>query len=146
MYFVGEGFHIQNQKSKIKNQNDNSKLENNEKVIKTARVGDEGWVVVDRASEEEHKKAAAEALGKAKELMSNVDVLVLDEVNNAIDDELIDVDELIAFVSDRDKTHVVLTGRNAHEDVVELADLVTEMKKIKHPYDEGKLAVKGLDF
>ncbi len=93
-----------------------------------------------------HQQAANAALQKAIELCPQVDVLVLDEINNAVSDGLLTVDQVKQFITKRGKTHLVLTGRNAHPDVVAMADLVTEMKKIKHPYDQGKLAVKGLDF
>ena len=46
----------------------------------------------------------------------------------------------------RGKTHVILTGRNAPKSFIQMADLVTEMKKIKHPYDSGQKAIRGIDF
>ena len=63
-----------------------------------------------------------------------------------MNEKLIDLPGLIDLISERGKTHLILTGRNVDERVVELADLVTECKKIKHPYDKGELAVYGLDF
>ncbi len=93
-----------------------------------------------------HQQAAEAALKQAVTLCPQVDVLILDEINNAVSDELLSVDQVKQFIIKRGKTHLVLTGRNAHPDIVAMADLVTEMKKIKHPYDQGKLAVKGLDF
>lgn len=103
-------------------------------------------VVVDSASETEHKLAAAKALNKARELLEKVDLLVLDEVNNAVDDGLISVAALESLIANRKQRHLVLTGRNAQAKVIEAADLVTQMKKVKHPYDSGKLAVYGLDY
>jgi cob(I)alamin adenosyltransferase len=105
-----------------------------------------GAKAVDVASEEEHEAAAQAALKKAAELLGGVDLLVMDEVNNAVHDGLIEWSQLQRIISNRGKTHVVLTGRDACAELVETADLVTEMKKIKHPYDQGKLAVRGLDF
>ena len=105
-----------------------------------------GQVVVDTASQNEHKQAAEEALQKAVSLISTVDVLILDEINNAINDNLIRVNEVKKLIANRQNTHLILTGRNAHLDILAAADLVTEMTKIKHPYDQGKLAIKGLDF
>ena len=134
---MGVGFRITNYESGIMNQRGSQ--------IKTAPIAG-GGVVVDRAGENEHKKAAKAALRKAKELVGQVDMLILDEVNNAVSDGLIDLSALIDLISDREKTHLVLTGRGAHPKIVELADLVTEMRKIKHPYDRGRKAVKGLDF
>jgi len=70
----------------------------------------------------------------------------LDEVNNAVKDKLIDLNYLIKLIGKRGKTHLILTGRGASRRVLEGADLVTEMKKIKHPFDKGIKAVKGLDY
>jgi cob(I)alamin adenosyltransferase len=146
MYLLGKGFHIKIKNSKLKNQNDSANLKVSTKTIKTALVGNQGQVVLDHASEEEHRQAALAALERARELLDIVDVLVLDEVNNAVDENLLHLFDLVGLISSRKKTHLILTGRNADSRIVELADLVTEMKKTKHPYDRGKLAVKGLDF
>ena len=100
----------------------------------------------DHASKEEHKKAAEAALKKASELVGKVDVLILDEVNNAVSDRLVKTGEVVDLLKKRGRTHVVLTGRKAQKEFVELADLVTEMRKVKHPFDLGKKAVKGLDY
>jgi len=50
------------------------------------------------------------------------------------------------LIKKRGGVHLILTGRDANKQIVEIADLVTEMKKVKHPFDKGKKAVKGLDF
>lgn len=100
----------------------------------------------DKVTAEEHKKAAEAALEKAGSLLRKVDVLVLDEVNKAVKDKLIDLNDLINLISKRGKTHLVLTGRGMEKQIIEIADLVTEMKKIKHPFDKGIKAVKGLDY
>src|SRR3989344_2013939 len=100
----------------------------------------------DHASPAEHRRAAEAALKMAEKLLGKVDVLVLDEVNNAVKDKLIDLNYLIKLIGKRGKTHLILTGRGASGRVLEGADLVTEMKKIKHPFDKGIKAVKGLDY
>ncbi len=100
----------------------------------------------DHASKDEHKQAAQKALGLAKELINKVDVLILDEVNNAVSDKLISVTEVMELIVHRRKTHLILTGRKADKKIIEVADLVTEMRKIKHPFDRGKKAVRGLDY
>lgn len=100
----------------------------------------------DHATPQMHRQAAAAGLRQAEQLIDKVDMLILDEVNNAVSDGLIDLIDLIDLISKRGKTHIIITGRNASAELVEAADLVTEMKKIKHPFDQGKRAVKGLDY
>ncbi|MBU1085506.1 MAG: cob(I)yrinic acid a,c-diamide adenosyltransferase [Candidatus Beckwithbacteria bacterium] len=101
----------------------------------------------DKATPEEHKQAAKEALKKAEELIKRVDVLVMDEVVKAVADGLIEEKEVMRVLKNRGKTHVVLTGRGVTgSGLVTQADLVTECKKIKHPFDKGVKAVKGLDY
>lgn len=100
----------------------------------------------DKATEAEHRQAAKRGLKKAGKLIKKVDVLVLDEVSKAIKDGLVKVDEMLELINRRNKTHLVLTGRGVDKQIVEVADLVTEMKKIKHPFDKGEKAVRGLDY
>lgn len=100
----------------------------------------------DHATPVQHRQAAAAALKQAEKLLKTVDVLVLDEVNNAVHDKLIKVKQVIDLIKKRGKTHLILTGRDACPELCERADLVTEMKKIKHPFDKGIKAVKGLDY
>lgn len=101
---------------------------------------------------EEHRAAAKEAMRTAREKAhsGNYDLVVLDEVNNAADPDrarLIEVDDLVDFIEKRPSAlNLVLTGRNAHPRIVALADLVTEMKEVKHPFSKGVPARKGLDF
>ena len=71
---------------------------------------------------------------------------MLDEVNNAVEDRLIRLKDLLDLISKRGKTHLVLTGEGASRKVLGVADLVTEMKNIKHPFEKGIKAVRGLDF
>ncbi len=114
---------------------------------KTAPVGNKGHVVVDKASEEEHKDAARAGLELASELLAKKPfLLVLDEVVNAVSEGLVETDIVLELLKKRGDTHIVLTGRGLTPELEELADLVTECKKIKHPYDAGLLAVAGLDF
>lgn len=121
----------------------NSQFEN----LKVKVVG-EGFykLPTDHATEDEHRKSAAEGLKEAEDSLSKVDVLVLDEVINAVGDGLIEKEDLLSLLRKRDKTHIILTGRGVFEELQKEADLVTEMKKIKHPFDKGIKAVKGLDF
>ncbi|MBI3740976.1 MAG: cob(I)yrinic acid a,c-diamide adenosyltransferase, partial [Chloroflexi bacterium] len=75
------------------------------------------------------------------------DLLILDEVNNAVATELLPLDALMNFLDGKpDDFNIVLTGRGALPELIARADLVTEMRAIKHPYQKGILAQKGIDF
>lgn len=94
--------------------------------------------------------AARAGWEKAKELIRNPEnrMVLLDEINIAIRYEYLDIDEIVDFLSTEkpEMTHVVLTGRNANEKLIEIADLVTEMAVVKHPFRAGIKAQKGVEF
>jgi cob(I)alamin adenosyltransferase len=76
-----------------------------------------------------------------------VDILILDEVFAAINSKMLDVGQVIEFLHAKpEKLEVILTGRGAPEEIVELADYVTEIRSIKHPIDKGIPARKGIEF
>lgn len=83
-----------------------------------------------------------------KELkQASYDILVLDEIAAALNFRLLSMDKVINFLRNKQETlHVILTGRNMPEALVELADTVTEMKEIKHAYEKGINATPGLDY
>ena len=100
-------------------------------------------------SVENAKKSSEMAIKKAKEIiMSNeYDLVVLDEINGAIHYNLVDLEEVKKLILEKpDKLELILTGRNAHPEIIDLADYVTELKMIKHPYERKILARKGIDF
>ena len=72
----------------------------------------------------------------------------LDEINIALRYEYLDLQEVLEFLVEHKPpmTHVVLTGRNAKEELIEIADLVTEMAQVKHPFRAGIKAQKGVEF
>jgi cob(I)alamin adenosyltransferase len=75
------------------------------------------------------------------------DLLVLDEINNAVHLGLVELADVMELVRSKPaKLHLVLTGRDAHPDLIAAADLVTEMRAIKHPYDLGVPAQRGIDY
>jgi len=75
------------------------------------------------------------------------DMLILDEINVAVDFNLIKVDEVLKIMNDKpENMELVLTGRYANTEFVKNADIVTEMLEIKHPYQNGLEARKGIDF
>ncbi len=94
-----------------------------------------------------HRAAARDALATArKKVLSNkYDLVVMDEVLVALD--LIPLESLLRLLKKAPaKTHIILTGRNAHPKLVKVADLVTEMKEVKHPFQKGTQALKGIDY
>ena len=105
------------------------------------------WETQDRARD---IAMAEKGWAKAKELILDptIQLVLLDEINIALRYDYLDIAEVVAFLRDEKppRTHVVLTGRNAKDDLIELADLVTEMTLIKHPFRSGIKAQKGVEF
>ena len=98
---------------------------------------------------EKHLQAAAEALSLARQRITSGfwDVVILDEINVAVHLGLVDIGDVLALLREKPaKLHVVLTGRNANAAVIDMADMVTEMRDIKHPYGNGTQAQKGIDY
>lgn len=119
--------------------------------FKLVKMG-KGFVGIlgDSLPREEHEQAAEDALSFAMREMEsgNWDIIILDEVNNAIQLNLITKEKVISFVNETKEKleHLILTGRDAPQELIELADLVTEMQDIKHPYDKGIKAKRGLEY
>ncbi len=105
-------------------------------------------IMGDKRPIEDHIKAAKTALQYAREQMDNdYDIVILDEVNVAIREGLLAVEEVLDVVKNRPTyLTVILTGRNATKQLIDMADLVTEMTEIKHPYQKGILAQPGVDY
>jgi len=86
---------------------------------------------------------------KAQEIIKNgkYDMVILDEINVAIDYNLVPLDDLLKLIEEKpEKLELILTGRHAHPELVKIADLATEMLEIKHPYQNGVQARKGVDY
>ena len=95
------------------------------------------------------KEQARLALAAAREavLSGKYDLVVMDEVNVALGFNLIELDEVIRLIKEKPpNVELILTGRYADPRLIELADLVTEMVKVKHPFDKGIKARKGIEF
>ncbi len=98
---------------------------------------------------EDHQKAAQAAVALVKEKLASgsYDIMILDEINYAAKLGLISEQDILDIIAAKpDGTSLVLTGNYAPESVIAAADLVTEMKEIKHPYQKGIKAKKGVDF
>ncbi len=105
------------------------------------------WETQDRDRDVEMAQAAWE---KAKDLIRDPSnkMVLLDEINIALRYDYIDINDVVSFLVDEKPpmTHVVLTGRNAKDDLIEIADLVTEMELIKHPFRSGVKAQIGVEY
>lgn len=113
--------------------------------------GGEGFVgIIDDTKEfDEHIIAAQHALELATEKIATdaYDLAILDEINYAVNLNLIEVEPVRQLIISRPRRlDLLLTGNYAHPDIIEMADLVTEMHEIKHPYQQGKMAKRGIDF
>jgi cob(I)alamin adenosyltransferase len=92
-------------------------------------------------------KLAKEALACAKKNSHDYDLLILDEVNIAIHFKLIQVSELLKFLERTKKhCHIILTGRQCPQEIIEKADLVTDFQEVKHYYQKNISAIRGIDF
>lgn len=97
----------------------------------------------------EDKELARQTFEQAREavMSGDYDIVVLDEINIAVSFDLVDVVAVLKLIEDKPKNvELILTGRRAKPELLERADLVTEMRKVKHPYDKGTKARKGLDY
>jgi len=97
----------------------------------------------------EHRKNAQDALKLVTDILQSddCDTLILDEVNNALHLNLVDLDQVKEILLLRPKhMHMVLTGRDAHPDLIELADTVSEVREIKHAYRKDIEPQPGIDF
>jgi cob(I)alamin adenosyltransferase len=105
------------------------------------------WETQDKSRDMEMAGAAWE---KAKELIRDPanTMVLLDEINIALRYDYLDIHEVVTFLRDEKPhmTHVVLTGRNAKDELIELADLVTEMELVKHPFRAGIKAQIGVEY
>jgi len=96
----------------------------------------------------EHKIFADRGIVRAKELLlsSRYKVIVLDEILNLLEFELITEDGILELIDMNGKSELILTGRGATDQLIKRADLVTEMKEIKHYYTKGIIARKGIEY
>jgi cob(I)alamin adenosyltransferase len=98
---------------------------------------------------EEHRANAQDALFLAQVKMASgqVDILILDEVNNALHLKLVDLEQVLELIRGKPPhLHLVLTGRDAHPQIIELADTVSEVQEIKHAYTKGIEPQPGIDY
>lgn len=98
---------------------------------------------------EEHKENAQAAIRLAREKMDSgdFDILILDEINNALKLKLVDLDQVLEIIRKKPPLmHLVLTGRDAHAEVIDMADTVSEVVEVKHAYKKGIEPQPGIDY
>jgi cob(I)alamin adenosyltransferase len=106
-------------------------------------------IIDDKSPKEDHEKIAKEAIRVSNEKIQSrkYDIVILDEINYAVNLNLISVDDVLDLVKSKPKeVDLVLTGNYAKDEIIEIADLVTEMREIKHPFQKGIKAKKGIYF
>lgn len=112
------------------------------------QYGRPGWVHVHESPEEQDIRAAQEGLGKAKEALlgGEYDIVILDEINIAQFFHLISVDDILDIIAAKPEgVELILTGRYAPTEVIAAADLVTEMREVKHYFQAGVRARDGIE-
>ena len=106
-------------------------------------------IMDDKSPIEDPKKIAAEALAIAKEKIASqkYNIVILDEINYAVNLGLVELGDVLKLIHAKPtNVNLVLTGNHVKDEIVEVADLVTEMREIKHPFKSGIRAKKGIDF
>ena len=106
-------------------------------------------IIDDDHAFEEHVRAAKTALDIVEQKISldTFDIIILDEINYALHLGVLQLADVMKILQNRPKhLSLILTGNHACEEIITLADLVTEMKEIKHPYKKGIKAKRGIDF
>lgn len=96
-----------------------------------------------------HAESALQAWQRTQELLNKpgLQLLVLDELNVALNQRLLDIDEVVAALQNRPVSlNILITGRGAPKKLLEISDLVSRIDAVKHPFDSGIPAQKGLDF
>jgi len=121
-----------------------------EPEVELVRMG-KGFVGIidDKSPREEHEKIAKEGIKVCKEKIQSkkYDIIILDEVNYAVNLGLIELNDVLDLIKTKpSELNLVLTGNHAKPEIIEVADLVTEMREIKHPFKSGIKAKKGIDF
>jgi cob(I)alamin adenosyltransferase len=147
---IGQGFKVMMIQF-IKGSWKSSELESARKLAPMLEIRPmgRGFVFKDKGPTPEDIKAAEDGWALAKDKMHSgeYDVIILDELNNAVHYGLLKLDDVLQGLKARPETlHVIVTGRYAKPQLIEAADLVTEMVPVKHPYQEGIQAQAGIDF
>jgi len=115
----------------------------------TLKTFGRGKFVTEKPPEKVDVELAEKALALAEDVVKSgeYDVVILDEINVALNLKLIKIEKVVELVRNKPKhVELVLTGRYAPNQIIEAADLVTEMKDVKHPFNKGYPARKGIEY
>ena len=115
----------------------------------TLKAFGRGKFVTEKPAGKEDVELAEEALALAEEVVKSgeYDIVILDEINVALNLKLIKTGRVLELIKDKPKhVELILTGRYAPNEIIEAADLVTEMKEVKHPFNRGYEARKGIEY
>jgi len=115
----------------------------------TLRAFGRGKFITEKPPQKKDVELAEQALQLAIDVVKNgeYDVVILDEINVALDLKLIDINEALELIKNKpEHVELVLTGRNAPNQIVEAANLVSEVREIKHPFKEGCKSRKGIEY
>lgn len=147
---VGHGFHVYILQF-MKGRQDYGELTGLKRLEPECRIegfGTQGWVYKGQAQPEDRIEAQ-KGLRRAQEIIASGewDIVILDEIINAIWFELLTEDEVLRLINQKPKqVELVLTGRNASKNLIEKAHLVTEMVQVKHPFEQGIQARLGIEY
>lgn len=128
--------------------NEKISLKRLEDLITIKQICKDDWVFKKEPAPEEEKQKALSALSEAKEIMLKLeyDLIILDEVCVSIYFGLIKKEDVLDFINSKpENIELILTGRYCPEEIIEKADLVTDMKEVKHYYQQGIISRKGID-
>jgi len=115
----------------------------------TLKAFGRGKFVTEKPAEKVDVEFAEQALTLAEEVVKSgeYDIVILDEINVALNLKLIKIEKILKLIKDKpEHVELVLTGRYAPNEIIEAADLVTEMNEIKHPFNKGFQARKGIEY
>jgi len=118
-------------------------------TLKRANSSSKFFFQMDDREKSEVKQEIAETWKELSSIISGseYDIIILDEVMSLISNQLLDLKELIKLIKQREPgKELIFTGRDAPKELIELADYVTEMKMVKHPYQQNILPRKGIEF
>jgi len=115
----------------------------------TLKAFGRGKFITEKPAEKADVEFAEEALALAEEVVKSgeYDMVILDEINVALSLKLIKIEKILRLIRNKPKhVELILTGRYAPNEIIETADLVTEMKEVKHPFNKGYQARKGIEY